>query len=84
MNKRAYLGLSVLELSKILMYDFWYVYVKTKYNEKACVIKRNLKFKNYKNCLEETQLEKKIKYLEKNKTVKASIKKIHKDFINHY
>ena len=34
MNKPVYLGLSVLELSKILMYEFWYDYVKPKY-EKA-------------------------------------------------
>ena len=26
MNKRVYLGLSILELSKILMYKFWYDY----------------------------------------------------------
>ena len=31
---------------------------------KKCVIKRKLKFKNYKNCLEATQLGKKINYLE--------------------
>ena len=35
MTKPAYLGLSILELSKILTYDFWYVYVKPKYSEKA-------------------------------------------------
>ena len=35
MNKPIYLQLSVLELSKILMYEFWYNYVKTKYDEKA-------------------------------------------------
>ena len=34
---------------------------------KKCVIKRKLKFENYKNCLEATQLENKINYLEKNK-----------------
>ena len=28
MNKPVYLGLSILELSKILMYEFWYDYVK--------------------------------------------------------
>ena len=33
---------------------------------KKCVIKRKLKFENYKNCLEATQLDNKIKYLEKN------------------
>ena len=30
-NKPFYLGLSILELSKILMYEFWYDYVKPKY-----------------------------------------------------
>ena len=32
-----------------------------------CVIKRKHKFKDYKNCLKEIQLENKIKQLEKNK-----------------
>ena len=35
MNKPVYLGLSILELSKIKMYEFWYAYVKPKYGEKA-------------------------------------------------
>ena len=35
MNKPVYLGLSILVLSKILMYEFWYEYVKPKYGEKA-------------------------------------------------
>ena len=35
MNKPAYLGLSILELSEILMYEFWYDYIKPKYDEKA-------------------------------------------------
>ena len=34
MNKPFYLGLSILEISKILPYDFWYDYVKLKYGEK--------------------------------------------------
>ena len=34
---------------------------------KKCVIKRKLKFENYKNCLEATQLENKINHLERNK-----------------
>ena len=39
MNKRAYLGLSVIALSKILTYEFWYDYVKPKYGEEQnCVI----------------------------------------------
>ena len=159
MNKTVYLGLSVLELGKTLMYEFWYDYVKPKYGGKAklccmdtdcfivyiktddiykdiaedvetrfdtsnyeldrplaqgknkkviglmkdeldgeimtkfvglrsktysyliddgsedkkakatkkCVIKRKLKFENYKSRLEAIQLERKINYLEKNK-----------------
>ena len=33
-NKPMYLGLSILELSKILMYEFWYDYLKPKYVKK--------------------------------------------------
>ena len=32
---------------------------------KKCAIKRKFKFENYKNCLQVTQLENKINYLEK-------------------
>ena len=32
MNKPIYLGLSILEISKTLMYEFWYDYMKLKYN----------------------------------------------------
>ena len=35
MNKPVYFGLSILELSKMLMYGFWYDYVKPKYGKKA-------------------------------------------------
>ena len=34
-NKPVYLGLSILELSNISMYEFWCDYVKPKYDEKA-------------------------------------------------
>ena len=34
MNKPVYLGLSILELSNILMYEFLYHYVKQKYGDK--------------------------------------------------
>ena len=33
MSKPIYLGLSILEISKILMYEFWYDYMKPKYND---------------------------------------------------
>ena len=38
MNKPIYLGLSILEISKLLMYEFWYDYMKLKYGEniKSC------------------------------------------------
>ena len=35
MNKRIYLGLSILEISKTLMYEFWYDYMKPKYGNKV-------------------------------------------------
>ena len=35
MNKPVYLGLSILELSEIVMYEFWYDYVKPKDREKT-------------------------------------------------
>ena len=33
MNKPIYLGLSILEISKMILYDFWYDYVKKKYGD---------------------------------------------------
>ena len=35
MNNPVYLGLSILEISKTLMYEFWYDYVKPKYHDNA-------------------------------------------------
>ena len=39
-NEPIYLGLSILEISEILMYEFWYDYMKPKYsdNVKLCYI----------------------------------------------
>ena len=34
-NKPIYLGFSILDSSKIVMYEFWYDYIKTKYSQKA-------------------------------------------------
>ena len=33
-NKYVYLGLSILNQSKFVMYMFWYEYIKTKHGEK--------------------------------------------------
>ena len=35
MNKPIYLGLSILEISKTTIYEFWYDYVKSKYGNKV-------------------------------------------------
>ena len=35
MNKPIYLGQAILDISKTLMYEFWYDYIKSKYKEKA-------------------------------------------------
>ena len=35
MNKYVYLGLSILKLSKILLHECWYDYVKPNYGENA-------------------------------------------------
>ena len=48
---------------------------------KKCVIKRKLRFEDYKNCLEATQLENKINQLEKNKIHVDSLGANHKEFI---
>ena len=35
MNKPLYLGMSILDISKTLMYKFWYDYIKPKYEDRA-------------------------------------------------
>ena len=35
MNKQIYLGMSILGISKTLMYEFWYDYIKPKYRDRA-------------------------------------------------
>ena len=35
MNKLIYLGMSILDINKTLMYEFWYDYIKPKYQDKA-------------------------------------------------
>ena len=41
MNKPVYLGKSILDISKTLMYDFWYDYVKPKYEDKSILCYRD-------------------------------------------
>ena len=35
MTKPLYLGMSILDISKILMYEFWYDYINPKYGHRA-------------------------------------------------
>ena len=35
MNKPSYLGTSILDISKPLMYEYWYDYIKPKYGDRA-------------------------------------------------
>ena len=35
MNSPVYLALSILDLSKMVMYEFWYYYIKPIYGEKS-------------------------------------------------
>ena len=37
-NNPVYLGFSILELSKMLMYEFWNDYVKPKYGQKTKIV----------------------------------------------
>ena len=50
MNKPIYLGLSILEIIKLLMYEFWYDYMKLKYgdNVKLCYMDTNSLIMNIK------------------------------------
>ena len=34
MNKPIYVGMTILDISKTLMYEFWYGYLKPKYGDK--------------------------------------------------
>ena len=35
MNKPIYLGMSILNIDKTLMYEFWHGYIKPKYQDKT-------------------------------------------------
>ena len=37
-NKPIYLGFSILDLSKIVMHEFWYDYIKPKYGRKSKIV----------------------------------------------
>ena len=59
------------------------VKIKKQKAQKKCVIKRKLKYGNYKNCLEATKLENKINHLEKIKIDVANLTKGHQEFIKN-
>ena len=47
MNKPVYLGVLILKLSNIFMYEFWYGYVKQKYKAivKLCYMDTDMVYK---------------------------------------
>ena len=47
MNKPIYLGLSILEISKLLMYEFWYDYMKPKYDRFTDSFIMNIKTEDF-------------------------------------
>ena len=55
--------------------------IKQQKAQKKGVIKRKLKFQNYQNYLEESQIENKINHLEKNETDVDTLKVVLKEFI---
>ena len=57
--------------------------IKKAKGTKKCVVKRKLKFENYKNLLEATQLESKRNHLENNEIHLHSLKKDYKEFIKN-
>ena len=56
---------------------------KQKKNTKRCIIKRKLKFENYKTSLEANKLDNEIKYQEKNKININSLKENREEFIRN-
>ena len=57
------------------------VKIKKSKKHKKRVIKRKLKFGDYKNRLDTSQLENKINHLEINEILEDNLKKYHKEFI---
>ena len=55
--------------------------IKKQKTQKKCVIKRQLKFQDYKNCLEAPQIQNKINRSAKNKTDADSLKEDQKECI---
>ena len=90
------IGLTKDELGGQIMKEFvrlrakTYSYLKDSNDEdkktkrtKKCVIKRKLKFQDYKNCLEAAQMERKINYLRKKKIDIDSLTEDQKEFVNN-
>ena len=72
-NMTKFVGLKVKIYSYLI--DYGSENKKAK-GTKNCVIKRKLKFENYKNYLQANELANKINYLESNKTDIYTIKKV--------
>ncbi len=38
LNKSIYVEQAILDISKVMMFNFWYGYIKPRYREKACLL----------------------------------------------
>ena len=80
---------AILKKNSLFLFPFFLAadaycdYQKVRKTMHTATVSYLLKFENYKNCLEPTQLEIKINHLEENEIDLNSFKKDHKEFIKN-
>ena len=77
---KEFVGLRAKTYSQLKDNNYEDKKAKTK---KKCFIKRKLKFKDYKNCLQAAKMENKINHLEENKIIVGTLKENEKRFVKN-